>query len=373
MDEAQDLQAEPSPAAAGGLPTHANAPAANQIAPQGQLAADIPTSYFSVVPPAPPPPSMHDPTGAQWRKAHKTWFLTLHAATTAEDETLAALSLTYLIRSRTELCPTTSRPHRHYLMTFKAAKRFAAVKKLLPRGNWQIPINRDAAIDYCAKLDSVEDPDEEIYILDNRKQGTRSDLETFTSALHAGTTDRQLSIDQPVTYLRYSSHASRFRIALRTPRTRWTLCLWLHGEAGTGKSRWAALAHPASDWITYDGRFFGGIGISKTAVMDDPDLSNLSPFVFKQMCNRTRYKARVLGAHSDWPYELLIVIHNDHPDKWNAYQYDAAVRSRVDFPERGQITEWTTRDIVPDVPVWAQGDAPPPGSPLPDLGVDERL
>lgn len=317
-------------------------------------------------------PAVHPSNHASWSRPHKTWMLTLHAATEAEDETLAACSLSYHIRSRREICPTTGRPHRHHVLIFKAAKRFSALKKLLPRGHWQLPINKDAAIDYCAKLESAEDPNEGIFILDNRKQGKRSDLDSFTSALIAGTTDRQLALDQPVTFLRYSSHSSRFRNALRIHRSRWTVCLWLHGIPDTGKSRWAALAHPDADWLTYDGRFFGGIGISTTAILDDPDLKDLTPFVFKQMCNRTRYQARVLGAHTVWPYEQLIIISNDHPSSWEAWIYDAAIRSRLE-DRRGTIVEWFVRDTVPALPSWAVGSGPPCGSSLPDPPVDERL
>lgn len=97
-----------------------------------------------------------------------------------------------------ETAPTTGTKHLHVKVTFKKAKRLTALKKLHATANWQdMVVDSDDAL-YCKKSDS-----EQLFDIDNRKQGKRSDLDNAIEAIKGGSSTKELWHNHTNVMVRY--------------------------------------------------------------------------------------------------------------------------------------------------------------------------
>lgn len=164
----------------------------------------------------------------------KSWFLTLNNPT--EDEVKILQGWTDDV-NRIRVCREVGEqgtPHIHAAITFKTAKRFSAVKKLLPRGNWQKIKCLDSAYLYCAK-----DGSDVIVDVDNRKQGERVDLARSAEVIMSHSTWRNVVRDpnlMPVTAKYMQWARAIFDHRTRAERPMPPLRVWqqaLHDELQT--------------------------------------------------------------------------------------------------------------------------------------------
>ncbi|AKV62258.1 putative replication initiation protein [Didemnum sp. Sea Squirt associated virus] len=158
---------------------------------------------------------------------HKSWFLTLNNWTETEYKILQQLhGVTYSIIGK-EGKETT--PHLQGVVTFQKATRIAALKKILPRVHWEIPLNLDASRNYCMKEGDYE-------VTDHRHQGRRSDIAEAVGMVTDGKHMMEVAEAHPVTYVRNFRGLAALQGILERPRT-WKTRVHVHwGPTGTGKT-----------------------------------------------------------------------------------------------------------------------------------------
>lgn len=183
----------------------------------------------------------------------KTWVFTWNNYDDAAVETVKSWegSVTRLTVSKE--VGEGGTPHLQGAVTWKAAKRLTALKKLAPSVHWEVAIAKEDAFLYCAKEGS-----ELVVQVDNRKQGKRSDLLDVAEAIKEGGTMRQVALEHPVAFMKYHKGIAAYKDIIEIedvePEFKMEEFLrepiedldeytyLLHGEPGTGKTSYA-LAH----------------------------------------------------------------------------------------------------------------------------------
>lgn len=165
-------------------------------------------------------------------------------------------------------------PHLQGCITFKDHKRRNAVSLLIPGAYVAVARSVVHARKYCTK----EDP--EPLIIDNLKQGERTDLHRSTDLVVTGGV-RALIEDEPHMYVRYHAGFEKLEARLFLPRDpeHPPEVIWLYGPTGTGKTRyvyektkelslWPAMA-TAKWWEGY---------VQQDAILIDDMRSNFATF-----------------------------------------------------------------------------------------------
>jgi len=262
--------------------------------------------------------------GSKATSVHKTWVFTLNNYTEPEVQTLLHFEVTRLALGR-EIAPTTGTPHLQGFIAFAKGYRFSGIKKLNPRANWSKCISPMHAWNYMLK-------ENDWTIIDNRKPGSRTDVDDYRDMIKAGASDRELADRHPGLFLRYS-RTQNMRNAYITPRTEMTKCIVLFGKTGTGKSTYVKKTYPDADWLYYDGRFFSQYRNRDVVVFDDPTLVFRKRLLwdndlFKRLINHTPMVIRILGSYQVWNPKLVIFLVNYWPAE---YYHDEAIKRRITF------------------------------------------
>lgn len=173
-----------------------------------------------------------------------------------------------------ETAPSTGTKHLHVKITFKKAKRLTALKKLHGKARWDdLKFDSDDAL-YCKKDESVQ-----IFDIDNRKQGKRSDLETAIDSVKAGASMKDLWRDHTSVMVRYHKGmrlaAQQLNPEVMKPKYRldnypswqpitdWSTSHIIMGPANIGKTEFAKAHFP-------DGFLF--VSHMDTLLKFDPDV-----------------------------------------------------------------------------------------------------
>lgn len=107
-----------------------------------------------------------------------------------------------------EICPSTGRKHIQGHVSFKRAYRLYALKKLSSTAHWSIAKCED--FNYELKGDDV-------HIRDNRKKkGERTDWQEIKQKIIEGTSKRELALEFPSQYIRYSTGIEKFMDLVQT-------------------------------------------------------------------------------------------------------------------------------------------------------------
>lgn len=190
----------------------------------------------------------------------RTWCYVLNNYTTQEETQLKSLVCKYHRFSK-EVGDKCGTPHLQGHITFCTSYRMAQLKKLNPRISWRITKVNDHSINYCTKG--------EIWEVDNRKQGTRTDLADAIKAIKDGMTRRDFINNFTDTWIKYSSSFDKLFIEFERPRDFPPEVYWLYGPTGTGKTRYVT---EREDDLWYSGRdlkFWDGYSGHEAIVLDD--------------------------------------------------------------------------------------------------------
>lgn len=189
----------------------------------------------------------HPDTVKDENKPDKRWVLTLNNYTDADIVMLQnwTTEVSRMVASK-EIGQVTENLHVQAKIWFKRAYRLTQLKKLVPRGHWELIIQGTDCL-YEMKQDS------EVFInVDNRRQGKRNDLEMAITALKEGSSIRDLFRDHTAVMVKYGRGMETAAEMLKPLTTtsqftdpRWDLCddfsksIILWGEAGIGKTEFA--------------------------------------------------------------------------------------------------------------------------------------
>ena len=182
----------------------------------------------------------------------KTWDLTINNYTTEMIENLKTWEddVTRMVIAK-EVGPKGT-PHLQMKVTFKVAKRFTQLKKLVGTAHIEESMV-DLDFLYCKKLDS-----DIVMNINNKKRGKRSDLDDAVEDLKNGSTITELCNKHTAVMVKYGAGMERVAKRLRTQEfvryygpdrwpqiTDWSKTHVVSGEAGIGKTQWA-LSHFAN-------------------------------------------------------------------------------------------------------------------------------
>lgn len=269
-------------------------------------------------------------------------------------------------------------PHLQGYMELKTSKRLRQIQAMegLMGGHFETRKGtKSQAVDYCKKEEGRLEgpwywPDQQTVDASLSGQGQRTDLERFTTSLTAGAQDRELALEQPVTFLKFSQHAQRFRMALgnrvRDHRVPVNLTFVI-GPTRTGKSYYLAENYPKGSeyywaqpgkgqwWDSYQGQH--------TVVFDEMRDSWFPWSYLLRLWDNKPLQVEVKGAYIEMLATNFIVSTNIHPKRW--YPHVKANQDWNKSPLRNRITQWNyMTERHPAAPE-------PPRDPMLYIGEDE--
>lgn len=208
-----------------------------------------------------------------------------------------------------ETCPSSGRAHIQGTLVFKRAKRFAGVKAILADAHWEPCQNLAKSWEYCAKEGHADS-------VDNRERPSNG-VSKLVSLVREGATDTDLVEEEPALFARYHTFVDRLRSldARRTPRDRPRTVIWIYGETGVGKTRWAYDRFPGLDTVEiHGGRFFAGYRGSPVVLFDDIRESTLPFRMWLRLMDRYPLTIDTKGSEKVWSPDVVIVTTSRAPD-----------------------------------------------------------
>jgi hypothetical protein len=251
----------------------------------------------------------------------KSWFITINGSDdyvdmirnyfSTEDNNL----LINRVVAVHDVAPSTGQLHVHCMITFKKTMRFNAVKALFSmitgvQANVQGARSTKAAYKYC-----YDKNDNDMYEVNNGKQGHRSDLELAADFIKGGGSLAEVASEFPSTFIRYHRGLKEFRSTLLQPNVGKPTVIWAYGRTGLGKSRDAALRFPSACRITTiaAGRFFTSYAGQKEVILDDLRASDIR---FSFLLNLLDYGAMYVelkGSEIPWCAEIVYITTERDP------------------------------------------------------------
>lgn len=223
-------------------------------------------------------------------------------------------------------------PHIQGCITFRKAMRFKAAAKLL-KGHLTRPKVVEAARNYCMK-------DNKFTIINNCKQGHRTDLEDAANRLVNGESLRSVALSFPHVYVKYPTGFGKLTELLQQPRDFKPTVSWFYGETGTGKSH-SVFLNETDIWVSpCDAKFFNGYANQQCALFDDirGSFSKFSEFL--RIIDRWPYIANVKNSYRQFNSRRIYITCNRHPELvWDKEDEDLCqLIRRIDnivfFPRR---------------------------------------
>lgn len=201
-------------------------------------------------------------------------------------------------------------PHLQGFITFKRTYRLAALKKLVPRAHWEPAKTGDAA-NYCMK--------EDYEIIDNKKQGKRSDLKDCCHLIKTVGIKRAID-EHPDVYVKYPNGLSKYSTHCMGDRKPVPNICWIWGETGSGKTRYV-VDKEEDLWISGDDlKWFDNYTGQKAALIDD-FRADMCKFRFLlRLLDRYPLMVAVKGGFVNWVPERIYITSCKSPE--NVYNKD---------------------------------------------------
>lgn len=227
-----------------------------------------------------------------------------------------------------EICPDTEREHLQCKVTWKRAKRWAAMKKILgPHVHFEKSVSLDFS--YTAKLDS-----EMLIQHDGRAPGTRNDLMEMKQMIDDGEDDETLWDNHFGSMVRYHGAMSKYKM-LKSKKRKRPECEveWITGPSGSGKSTKAEDENPGAYWLNVDGTdtvWWDGYDGEDTVVIDDfrGDMFKYNELL-KLLNSRGQYRIAFKGG-SGWLHARKFVITSvQTPQECYPMAYDTQLERRI--------------------------------------------
>lgn len=208
-------------------------------------------------------------------KPSKRWCFTVNNWEPNDETTFQELECKYLVYGRE--VGESDTPHLQGFVTFKSAKRLAAMKKIHDKAHWeQAKGNSQQASDYCKKDGDYFEKG------DTPSQGKRSDLQLVADMIKAGTSIQEVADEHPTTYMKYGRGIRDLKLVLEKPYEHdGVRGVWIYGPPGTGKSHHARLLAQAAGGIynKAQNKWWDGYNGEPVVVLDDMDNDALAHYL----------------------------------------------------------------------------------------------
>lgn len=194
----------------------------------------------------------------------KRWVFTLNNYTDNDEVAVQAIECLYLVYGRE--VSSTFTPHLQGFVTFKTMQRLSGVKKLLPTAHWETARGSSCqASDYCKKDGNFFEKGKTPY------QGKRTDLDEVCEKIKNGDSIRSVAESHPSTFVKFHRGIKELALTLCNPYNHDDVRgLWLVGNPGTGKSRYARSQFPGA-YLKPQSKWFDGYNGEDAIILDDLD------------------------------------------------------------------------------------------------------
>lgn len=191
-----------------------------------------------------------------------------------------------------------------------------------------------------------------------QKAKQRSDLKALVEAIHNGTTNSQLQMDDALRhiYFKYQKHTRTYRATMLKSSVSLVMnvsvgVIW--GDPGTGKSYYALTQYPDAytPIITKNGTlWFDNYTGQDTLILDDYN-GEIQLRDFKRLTDNYKMMLPIKGGTTWKAWSTVIITSNYAPNTWYN-KYDGALQRRLNV-----IDHWTgTYPDVTKVP-WVHNNA----------------
>jgi hypothetical protein len=240
-------------------------------------------------------------------KPAKTWCLTLNNYTDAELEVLNRLEVMRCVFAKEVGADGT--PHVQGAVTFRTAMRLGAVKKLVPRGHWEVAL-AESCFNYCRKEGSDVFRDE-----NNGTKGKRSDITAAHEAAAARKSLRTfLTEEQPglqaIKVFELRKMITPPGLIVRNVRN-------YFGATGTGKSHSAYTEFPSAFRAGLNSKWWSGYDGEECIIIDDYRCEWSSFEFLLRLLDPYPLQVETKGGHV-WLWHTTIIFTSPHkmPDMW---------------------------------------------------------
>jgi len=200
-------------------------------------------------------------------------------------------------------------PHLQGAITFTRGYRLTQLKKLNEKIHWAIAIVND--FNYETKGESVIE-------IDNREQGTRTDLKEVAKELIEGKSIKEVSLIYPGTFIKYHKGIEKFH-DLHSDERNWEMKVHIRwGKSGTGKTRYvydnykSIYPKPVGKWWDfYDGQ--------EVVLIDDFDPEHSHDMVFDywlRLLDRYPMTVELKGSSRQFNSKIIYITSNFNPKSW---------------------------------------------------------
>lgn len=253
-----------------------------------------------------------NPVSRSWVYTKNNW----------DDEDVAKLSL--LTVSTHRCCAEDEgTPHLQGAITFLRSYTFKQITKLFPTFHWEKALCKDAE-NYCIKGEMIID-------INNKTQGSRTDLEAIATMIKEGKSMREVATEYPLQYIRYNKGFQELQRTLApvTEEYEKLQVLVLVGPPGSGKTREAHEIDPKSYNVPEPmngSLWFDGYTGQKTILIDD-FYGWLKYHTLLQLCDGYPMQLPVKGSFVGKNWKRVIITSNKPPKDWyERTEIDALLR-----------------------------------------------
>jgi len=264
----------------------------------------------------------------------RNWCFTLNNYSDDEYEEVWNTKCKYLVIGKE--IGENGTPHLQGYIEFENGKTLTAIKKINSRIHWESRRGTSKqASDYCKKDNNFK---EQGMIA---SQGHRTDLDEVTSLVLQKDFN---PLEYASTYVKYHSGLDKL-IGLTYPaRDSKPQVHWLHGKAGTGKTRYV-IDNYTDVYIKDHTKWWNGYKQQEVILIDDFD-SHLWEFrVLLLVLDRYPYQGEYKGGYINVNSPIIYVTCEFHPSKYWKDNDLAQVSRRLD-----SITELTATSSVESAP-----------------------
>jgi len=265
-------------------------------------------------------------------KPHKTFDFTVFWSNDAEYEsavqTLRAWTADATrLQASYELGDKTEREHLQCKITWRVAKRWSAMKKLI--GNTHFEVSKSKCFAYCAKLDANL-----IIMHDSRAPGARKDLADMKKMIDDGANDIDLWNEHFGSMCRYNSAMAKYKTLINKKKPRPRLEVeWIVGPSGIGKSSRADIENPDAYWLNIDGTgniWWDGYDDEEVVVIDDFRGSMFKyNDLLKLLNSRGKYRIAFKGGSAWLSCKKIVITSVEGPEDCYPHHYDEQLKRRI--------------------------------------------
>lgn len=157
-------------------------------------------------------------------------------------------------------------------------------------------------------------------------QGTRTDLNNIKDAIDNGATLRDIAESNFPTFVKFHKGFEKYYNIREEPRKWKTRTIYIHGETGSGKTKWAYDNYPDIKPIEFVNGFVNGC--AEHVLIDDFDRHTMSRKDFLTLFDRYPKQVNAKGSWIEWNPKVAVITSNYSLE--SIYDNDYAIMRRIE-------------------------------------------